>query len=175
MSAPTISPSLSASCLSAMGAPYTSMATSCGQPSGPSITNLASNTAQLLGSACSTACSTAIAEFAKAGNATCADQKVFVGDAGATAHDLISQFSLISAVGCVKGTDGSYCAVGQINTLTAAGLSSNSANLLTNLVTYAQVRKAMRSEQPTSKASWLRRQDLSSYDRKLYEKRTALD
>lgn len=139
MSAPTISTSLTPECLSAMGTPYTTLANACGQPSGPSLTNIASNTQQLLNSACSASCASSLTDFTRAANATCGEQKVFAGNNGQTAHGLISEFALISAVGCVKDTDGSYCAVSQIQTLTSAGLSSTSTNLLSNLVTYAQV------------------------------------
>jgi hypothetical protein len=47
--------------------------------------------------------------------------------------------ALTSAIGCVKDTDGSYCLVGQVETLNAAKIST-STNLLTILTQYAAVR-----------------------------------
>ena len=74
MSAPVLSSSLTPNCLAAMQTPYTNMATACGQPSTPTLSNLLVDTAKLLPSACSKACSDALSAFSTAANTTCGEE-----------------------------------------------------------------------------------------------------
>ena len=74
MSAPVLSSSLTANCRTAMESPYTSMATACGQPFTPTLSNLLIDTAKLLPSACSKACSDALSAFSTAANTTCGEE-----------------------------------------------------------------------------------------------------